>query len=96
MSGDSSALPSELPLLVGAGGGQPEELLLIGASHGDRVTVRRWSSDDWSASPDARHEDSASLLRWIEAQAASGRTMNQSLYALRLWLRGEGTAPRTR
>jgi hypothetical protein len=30
------------------------------------------------------------LLAWLEKQASSGRPMNQSLYAVRLWLRGEG------
>ena len=34
------------------------------------------------------------LLDVLEKQVASGRPMNQSLYAVRLWLRGEGVATR--
>jgi hypothetical protein len=40
-----------------------------------------------------RAERATSLLQWLEAQSAAGRSMNQSLYALRLWLRREGNAP---
>jgi hypothetical protein len=89
-------VPPELPLIVGAGQGEPERLLLIGAPEGGFVTVRRWSSADWSDGDAARVEDAPALLAWIEAQAAHGRTLNQSLYAVRLWLRGQAGVPRTR
>jgi hypothetical protein len=81
----------ELPLLLGRHRDQAETLLLIGVP--DRtgiVHVRGWSAEDWSAPPGARAERATSLLEWLERQAASGRPMNQSLYAVRLWLRGEG------
>lgn len=93
MSGGGDA-PRELPLLMGGGHGEPETLMLVGEPRDGRVAVRRWTSDDWSASPGLRMEESAVLLQWIEAQAARGRTLNQSLYAIRLWLRGSGAAPR--
>jgi hypothetical protein len=54
------------------------------------VHVRVWSASDWSAPPRARAERAASLLQWLEEQSAAGRSLNQSLYALRLWLRREG------
>ena len=95
MSGDASRGATELPLILGAGDGEPEVLLLIGAPQHGRVSVRRWSSVAWASAPEARVEDAAHFLRWVEEQAAKGRTLNQALYALRLWLRGEGTAPRT-
>ena len=44
----------------------------------------------WSAPVRTDHEPAAALLAWIERQAASGRSLNQSLYAVRLWLRGTG------
>jgi hypothetical protein len=85
----------ELPLLLGAGGGAPETLLLIGAPDAEGVVhVRVWSAGDWSAPPKARAERAVAFLQWLESQSAAGRSMNQSLYALRLWLRGESTAPR--
>ena len=87
MTGETEVAPRELPLMVGAAPGEPEVLMLIGALAGDSVVVRRWTSDDWSASPQAAPEDAEQLLHWVEAQAARGRSLNQSLYAVRLWLR---------
>lgn len=93
-AGTTSA-PRELPLLLGPGGGAPETLLLIGVPGSDDVLhIRVWSASDWSAPPKIRAERAGSFLEWLEAQSKAGRTMNQSLYALRMWLRGEGDAPR--
>jgi hypothetical protein len=92
---DAGHAARELPLIVGAGGGEPETLVLIGEPRAGRVSVRRWSSTAWSEGGEARDEDAAALLRWVEAQAAAGRSLNQALYAVRLWLRGEGIAPRS-
>jgi hypothetical protein len=80
----------ELPLLVGAAGGIPEELLLVGAPLTGRVTIRRWSAAGWGDGPTLRTEDAPALLRWIEAQQAAGRSLNQSVYTVRLWLTGQG------
>lgn len=93
--GSPADAPRELPLLIGHAEGEPETLLLIGAPAGGEVAVRRWTADDWSAPAAERHE-AESLLRWIEAQGARGRTLNQSLYGVRLWLRGHDPDPRTR
>ena len=84
----------ELPLLLGRHGDLAETLLLIGVpDHSGIVHVRGWSAEDWSAPPGTRAERATALLEWVERQVAAGRTMNQSLYAVRLWLRGEGSAP---
>ena len=91
---DSSAA-RELPLLLGRSGDLAETLLLIGVPDGAGIVhVRGWSAEDWSAPPGSRAERAATLLEWIERQGSNGRPMNQSLYAVRLWLRGEGNAPR--
>ena len=90
-----AAGPREIPLLLGAVDGAPETLLLIGVPGEDGVVhVRVWSASDWSAPPRVRAERAPALLRWLEDQSAAGRSMNQSLYALRLWLRREGPAAR--
>ena len=93
MSDSSTA--RELPLLIGRKGDAAETLLLIGVpDDAGIVHVRGWSADDWGAPPGSRAERAATLLEWLEKQAAIGRSMNQSLYAVRLWLRGEGSGPR--
>ena len=85
----TTSAPSELPLLLGAGKSAPESLLLIGVPGADGVLhIRIWTSEDWSAPPKVRAERAPSFLAWLEAQGAAGRSMNQSLYALRQWLRG--------
>ena len=88
-----SDAPRELPVLMGPSHGEPERLLLIGAADArGMVGVRRWSSDDWGASPDAREEARDTLLEWIEARARAGHSLNQSLDTVRRWLRGTGAA----
>ena len=84
-----SSTPRELPLLLGPGNGMSEMLLLIGVPDAAGILhVRSWSADDWSAVPDTRAERASSLLAWTERQLAAGRSANQSLYAIRLWLLG--------
>jgi hypothetical protein len=91
----SDAAAGELPVLLGAVADAPETLLLIGTPGDDGVVhVRVWSASDWSAPPRGRAERASALLQWIEEQSAAGRSMNQSLYAVRLWLRREGNQPR--
>ena len=85
----------ELPVLIGGAANAPETLLLIGTPGDDGVVhVRVWSASDWSAPPRSRAERATALLQWIEEQSAAGRSINQSLYAVRLWLRREGNPAR--
>jgi hypothetical protein len=94
VSADSTA-PGELPLLIGPGRGTPESLMLLGAPDASGVVhVRTWTADDWGAAPRTSAERADTLLKWLEVQASVGRTMNQSLYTVRLWLRGEGGGAR--
>lgn len=89
MTEDSSA--RELPLLLGAIDDVEETLMLIGApDKAGVVHVRSWSADAWSAPPTSRAERASALLEWLEQQGKRRRPMNQSLYALRLWLQGIG------
>ena len=91
----AGAAAGELPVLIGGAANAPETLLLIGTPGDDGVVhVRVWSASDWSAPPRSRAERATALLQWIEEQSAAGRSMNQSLYAVRLWLRGEGNPAR--
>jgi hypothetical protein len=91
MTGGTSSTPREMPLLIGPGTGTSELLILLGVPDpGGVVHVRSWTADDWSAPPRVRAERAETLLQWLESQVQAGRTMNQSLYAVRLWLRGEG------
>jgi hypothetical protein len=91
MTGGTSSTPREMPLLIGPGTGTSEMLILLGVPDPSGVVhVRSWTADDWSAPPRVRAERAETLLQWLESQVQAGRTMNQSLYAVRLWLRGEG------
>jgi hypothetical protein len=95
MSRADSSAARELPLLLGRGPGASETLILLGAPDAAGVVhVRSWTADDWSAPPRNRAERAEALLKWIESEAAAGRSMNQSLFAVRTWLRGEGGAVR--
>jgi hypothetical protein len=94
VSTESSAA-RELPLLIGPGPGMPETLMLLGTpDSGGVVHVRTWTADDWGSPPRASAERADTLLKWLEVQLRAGRTMNQSAYVVRLWLRGEGGAAR--
>jgi len=78
----------EFPVILGAGGGAPETLLVIGRPREGRVQVREWSGADWSRPPREREVATAHLLDEIERAQHAGRRVNQTLYAVRLWLSG--------
>ncbi|MFL5608857.1 MAG: hypothetical protein ACJ8AD_20540 [Gemmatimonadaceae bacterium] len=95
MTEGASSTSREMPILLGPGTGTSEMLILLGARDESGVVhVRSWTADDWSSPPRVRAERAETLLQWLESQVQSGRTMNQSLYAVRLWLRGEGERAR--
>ena len=90
-----NAAAREFPLLLGRKGDLAEALLLIGAPDASGIVhVRGWSAEDWSAPPGSRAERASTLLEWIERQVSAGRTMNQSMYAVRMWLRKGDSAAR--
>jgi hypothetical protein len=95
MTAAASSTPRALPQLLGPGPGTPEALMLLGTpdAHGV-VHIRTWTADDWSGAPRASAERAETLLKWLDVQQRLGRTMNQSPYTVRLWLRREGTGSR--
>ena len=95
MSVADSSAARELPLLIGPGRGTAESLMLLGAPDASGVVhVRTWTADDWGSPPRTSAERADTLLRWLDVQRQAGRTMNQSLTTIRLWLRGEGGTTR--
>jgi hypothetical protein len=95
MSAADSSSARELPLLIGAGPGTPESLMLLGTPDATGVVhVRTWTAADWSAPPRSSAERADTLLKWLEVQERAGRTMNQSLHTVRLWLLGQAGAAR--
>jgi len=84
--GDASS-DEMLQLLVGAGQGEPEMLLLLGRPNAQGVVrVRSWTSDDWSAAPTTSERPRADLLRDIESWVRQRRGLNHELALVRRWL----------
>jgi hypothetical protein len=76
-----------LQLLVGAGNGEPEMLLLLERPGPDgRVTVRSWTSADWSAAPATDVRLAADLLRDVERWTRQRRGLNHELSVVTRWL----------
>lgn len=86
--GPAQAGRDEMPVIIGAGSGAPEQLLIVGRPRDGRVTVREWSGADWSAAPRVRALAADALYDEIERAERAGRRVNQGLYAVRLWLSG--------
>lgn len=77
----------ELPLLLAAGAGEPEALLLVARPRSDgRVLVRGWTGRDWSRGPESSEREAAELLADLERAARMGRQMRPELSAVRDWL----------
>jgi hypothetical protein len=82
-----SVAPDELPVLIGPGEGEPETLMLISSPDASgAVTTRTWSAADWSAVPAACKARADALFQRLESASKHGRTMNQSITQIRLWL----------
>jgi hypothetical protein len=80
-----------LDVLVGGGGGRPEKLMLIERPTADgRVSLRAWTSDDWSAAPRSSECSASGLLSEIEDAVRQGRSVNHELTVVRRWLRSRG------
>jgi len=91
---DEEVLPRELPILVGAGDGEPEWLILADRPEGGQVRTREWRGDRWHAEGVEHQRPSHALLELLERAAAKGRRLNQELYRIRLWLTGGGAGTR--
>jgi hypothetical protein len=82
-----SASGDALQLLVGAGDGKPEMLLLLERPTAKgTVRIRSWTSDDWSAPPTTDERPTLDVLRDIEAWVRQRRGLNHQISAVRRWL----------
>lgn len=79
-------MTDELPILIAGDAERPERLVLLSRPDGGRVSVREWTSSDWSRPPAARTMESRELLAELEQAIRQGRRVNQEIYAVRHWL----------
>ncbi|HSC32185.1 MAG TPA: hypothetical protein VLD17_10680 [Gemmatimonadaceae bacterium] len=85
---DRAARPDELGVLVAAGDGEPERLLLLGTPHGGRVHIREWSSHNWAGPADERDDAVADALAVFQRAYDARRRMSAGLPEIRAWLAG--------
>lgn len=85
------ASPTELGVLIAAGAGEPERLLMLGPPARGRVHVREWSAHNWAATPDERDLTVAEALAIFEHAYASRRRLSVALARVRQWLGGTTT-----
>lgn len=91
--GDSrDASPTELGILIAAGAGEPDRLLMLGPPAAGRVHVREWSAHNWATTPDERDLAVADALAIFEHAYASRRRLSVALADVRQWL-GNPTTP---
>ena len=76
----------ELPILLGGGGAAEVLILVTPPDTSGTVWTHTWSGADWSAPALVRERPAAELLSELEHEVRSGRTMNQELYRVRLFL----------
>ena len=91
MSGDDRKRapgPDELGVLMAAGDGEPERLLMLGTPANGRVHVREWSSRNWSGPPDEREMTVADAFAVFQRAHDARRRMSTGLSQIRAWLDG--------
>lgn len=91
MSGDDRKRapgPDELGVLMAAGDGEPERLLMLGTPANGRVHVREWSSRNWSGPPDEREMAVADAFAVFQRAHDARRRMSTWLSQIRAWLDG--------
>lgn len=89
MTGDDRSRepgPDELAILVAAGGGEPERLLLLAKPANGRVHIREWSSHNWSGPADERDEAVADAFAVFQRAHDARRRMSTGLVQIRAWL----------
>jgi hypothetical protein len=85
-SSDALAAPAELGVLISAGAGEPDRLLILGRPSNDRVHVREWSTHNWSSAPDESEISVADALAIFQGAYDSRRRMSVSLKGIEAWL----------
>lgn len=85
---ESLVAPAELGVLISAGAGKPDRLLIIGRPSDGRVRVREWSTHNWSSAPDEREISVADALAIFQGAYDARRRMSVSLKGIQAWLAG--------
>jgi hypothetical protein len=91
MSGDErdrAPGPDELGVLIAAGDGEPERLLMLGKPANGRVHIREWSTHNWSGPPDERDAAVADTFAVFQRAHDARRRMSAGLSQIRAWLDG--------
>jgi hypothetical protein len=83
-----TAGPDELGVLIAAGAGEPERLLMLGRPSRGSVHVREWSTHNWSGAPDEREIPVASALAIFRRAHDARRRMTVALKEVEAWLEG--------
>ncbi len=87
-SGSDAAGAPELGVLISAGAGEPDRLLLLSRPSNGMVHLREWSTHNWSAAPDERELPVADALAIFRGAYDARRRMTVSLKGLEAWLAG--------
>lgn len=80
--------PDELGVLVAAGDGEPERLVMLGPPSHGVVHLREWSSRNWSGPPNERDAAVADVLAQFQRAYDARRRMSAGLIQIRAWLDG--------
>ncbi|HEY7896376.1 MAG TPA: hypothetical protein VIC24_15855 [Gemmatimonadaceae bacterium] len=80
--------PDELGVLVAAGDGESERLVMLGKPVRGRVHLREWSAHNWSGPPEERDAPVADVLALFQRAYDARRRMSAGLAQIRAWLDG--------
>ncbi|HEY9517072.1 MAG TPA: hypothetical protein VIQ74_15440 [Gemmatimonadaceae bacterium] len=78
----------ELGVLISAGAGEPDRLILLHRPAAGRVHLREWSTHNWSGAPDERDITVAEALAIFQGAYDARRRMSVSLKGVQAWLAG--------
>jgi hypothetical protein len=84
----SPSVVAELGVLISAGGGEPDRLIILHRPANGRVHVREWSTHNWSGAPDERDISVAEALATFQSAYDERRRMSVSLKGIQAWLAG--------
>jgi hypothetical protein len=85
---DALAPPAELGVLLSAGAGEPDRLLLLSRPRDGRVHLREWSTHNWSSAPYESEISVADALTIFQGAYDARRRMSVSLKGIQAWLEG--------
>jgi hypothetical protein len=87
-SSPRDAGPDELGVLISAGGGEPDHLVMLGRPVEGHVHLREWSTHNWSGAPDERDVPVAQAYAIFQRAYDARRRMTAALPEIRAWLDG--------